>query len=403
MISQDIFEFPIMYTNSIPRIAVGWGAHETVADECQDAGIKKALMVTSGLKGTGIVDEIKQILNHNGVATEIYDKVTSNPKDYQVMEAYKVFKDGECDGVVSIGGGSSHDCGKGVRVVAANGGRDILDFAAFIDPPWMEQFKKYRPCIIPQVIINTTAGTGAEVSPIAAITDTKARVKQLIIAPKAGATTAIIDPLLVRLMPRNMTAWTGFDTMTHGFEAFLTKVYSPYAYGVLLRTIQLVSENLRDFTYNRMNNTACERMCWAATMGGIGIAFGAGAGIVHGLAHQIGAITDCHHGLANAVVALAGERYNQPACLDKFAPMAQAMGVDIRGLTAGQAAEKWFEEIESLLRDLEITPGQLNKQFGLQEKDLEHIVKVYSNDFCRQGNPKEFDFDESIQLLKSIL
>jgi alcohol dehydrogenase class IV len=403
MINKDIFEFPIMYTNIIPRIAVGWGAHETVADECQDAGIKKALMVTSGLKGTGIVDEIKQILNHNGVATEVYDKVTSNPKDYQVMEAYKVLKDGECDGVVSIGGGSSHDCGKGVRVVAANDGRDILDFAAFIDPPWMDEFKKYKPCTIPQIIVNTTSGTGAEVSPIAAITNTKARAKQLIIAPKAGATTAIIDPLLARLMPRNITAWTGFDTMAHGFEAFLTKVHSPYAYGILLRTIQLVAENLRDFTYNRMNNTACERMCWAATMGGIGIAFGSGAGIVHGLAHQIGAVTDCHHGLANAVITLAGERYNQPACLEKFIPMVQAMGVDTRGLTEGQASEKWFEEMERLLRDLEITSGQLNKQLGLQEKDLEHIVNVYSNDFCRQGNPKEFNFEETLQVLKSVL
>lgn len=403
MINKQIFEFPITYTNSIPRIALGWGAHETVADECKAANIKKALIVTSGLKGTGIIDEIKQILTYNGVATEIYDKVTSNPKDYQVMEAYKVLKDGECDGVVSVGGGSSHDCGKGVRVVAANGGKYICDFAAFIDPPWMEAIKKYNPCTIPQITVNTTSGTGAEVTSMATITNTKARTKQLIIVPNIVATMAIIDPLLVRLQPKNIAAWTGFDAMAHGFEAFVTKVQGPYAYGILLRAIQLVSENLRDFTYNRMNNTACERMCWAATMGGIAIGFGAGAGIVHGLGHQLGALTDCHHGLANAVIALAGERYNQPACIDKFAAMAGAMGVDTRGMTELQAADRWFDEMEKLLKDLEITPGHLNEQFGLQEKDLEHIIKIYSNDFCSQGNPKEFNAEECLKLLKSIL
>jgi methanol:N,N-dimethyl-4-nitrosoaniline oxidoreductase len=319
VLNKQVFEFPIVYSNVIPRIALGWGAHETVADECKSLGIKKALIVTSGLKGTGIVDEIKQILNYNGVATEIYDKVTSNPKDPEVMAAYRVLKEGECDGVVSVGGGSSHDCGKGVRVVAANDGKDILNFAAFIDPPWMEAIKNYKPCTLPQITVTTTSGTGAEVTSMATITNTKVRAKQLIIAPNIVASVAIVDPLLIRLQPRNIAAWTGFDAMTHGFEAFVTKVQGPFAYGTLLRAIQLISENLRDFAYDRMNAKACERMSWAATMGGIAIGFGAGAGIVHGLGHQLGALTDCHHGLANAVISMAGERYNQPACMDKLA------------------------------------------------------------------------------------
>ena len=403
MINKQIFEFPITYTNAIPKIALGWGAYETVADECKAAGMKKALIVTSGLKGTGIVDEIKGILEHNGVATEIYDKVTSNPKDHEVMAAYKVLKEGGCDGVVTVGGGSSMDCGKALRVVAANGGKDVNNFVAHLDPPWMEILKKLNPCTIPQVSIATTSGTGAEVTSWAAITNTKARAKVLVGAPNIHSTIAIIDPLLARLQPRNYAAWTGFDAMAHGFEAFVTKVQGPYAYGILLRAVELVYKNVRDFVYNRMNNTACERMCWAATMGGIAIGFGAGAGIVHGLAHQVGALTDCHHGLSNAVMTLAGERYNQPAAIDKFAAMTRAMGIDTRNMTEWQAADRWFDEIEQLLKDLEITPGQLNKQFGLQEKDLEHIIKIYSNDFCSQGNPKEFNAEEVLQLLKSVL
>jgi alcohol dehydrogenase class IV len=403
MINKEIFEFPITYTNVIPKIALGWGAHATVADECKAANIKKALMVTSGLKGTGIVDEITGILKHNGVSTEIYDKITSNPKDYQIMEAYKAFKESGCDGVVAIGGGSSMDCGKGLRVVAANGGKDVTEFALYIDPPWMEKFKKLNPCTIPQISIATTSGTGAEVTSLAAINNTKDKTKILVGAPNINSTIAIIDPLLVRLQPRNIAAWTGFDAMAHGFEAFVTKVQGPYAYGMLLRAIQLITENLRDFTYNRMNNTACERMCWASTMGGIAIGFGAGAGIVHGLGHQVSALTDCHHGRINAIMTLAGERYNQPAAIDKFAAMTRAMGIDTRNMTELEAADRWFDEIEQMLKDLEITPGQLNKQFGVQEKDLEHIVKVYSNDFCSQGNPKEFNFEEALNVIRSIL
>ncbi len=123
MVNKQIFQFPIHYTVPIGKIAIGWGAHTTVADECKTAGIKKTLITTSGLKGTGIVDEIREILLTGGISTEVFDHITSNPKDHEVMEGYRVFREAGCDGVVSVGGGSSHDCGKAVRGVVANGGR----------------------------------------------------------------------------------------------------------------------------------------------------------------------------------------------------------------------------------------------------------------------------------------
>jgi alcohol dehydrogenase len=138
-------------------------------------------------------------------------------------------------------------------------------------------------------------------------------------------------------------------------------------------------------------------------MGGIAIGFGAGAGIVHGLGHQISALTDCHHGRINAVMMLAGERYNQPAITGKLAALVRAMGVDTTGLTDWEASERWFEEIEELLEDLEIQPGHLTEQFGVQEKDLDKIVRVYANDFCSQGNPREFNYDEVMGVMRSAL
>jgi methanol:N,N-dimethyl-4-nitrosoaniline oxidoreductase len=403
LINKEIFEFPIVYTNPIPKIALGWGAYQTIGNECKAAGMKNALIVTSGLKGTGIVEEIKGVINHAGVATEIYDKITTNPKDHEIMAAYKMFREGQCDGVVAVGGGSSIDTGKGVRVVAANGGREITDFTVFIDPPWEETLKKMQPCTIPQISVPTTSGTGAEVSSFAALSNTKIKTKILVSAPNIPSAIAIVDPLLARLQPKNIAAWTGFDAMAHGIEAFVTKVQGPYAHGMLLRCVELVYNNLREFTYNRMNNVACERMCWAATMGGIAIGFGAGAGIVHGLGHQISALTDVHHGRINAIMMLAGERYNQPSIIGRLADLTRAMGVDTTGMTELEAADRWFVEIERLIKDLEITPGHLTEQFGVQEKDLEKIVTVYANDFCSQGNPREFNHDEIIDLLKSTL
>jgi alcohol dehydrogenase class IV len=402
MINKQIFQFPVQYTSRINKLAIGWGVHETVADECHEAGIKNALLVTSGLKGTGIVDQINQILTTQGVSTVIYDKVTSNPKDHEVMEAYQVFKETGCDGVVSIGGGSSHDTGKGVRAVSANDGIYVCDMAMFIDPPWMEECKKYKPVTVPQITVNTTAGTGAENTSCGVITNTKARAKQLINLPGMAPIAALIDPLLIRLMPQNIAAWTGFDALTHAFESYISRVQCKHSSALFIGTMKLVSENLREFAHNRMNHTACENMCWAESMAGVGISLGAGGGIVHGLAHQISALTGAHHGLANAVMAIACERYNESACPEKFGEMVRAMGVDTTGLTTIQAADRWFVKIERLLADLNIKSGHLNEQFGLQKKDFEHIVNIYSNDWCCEGNPKAFNFEECMEILESV-
>lgn len=404
MIDKRVRQFPISYTNVIGQTAIGWGAHETVADECKAVGIKNALITTTGLKGTGIVEEINQILTTGGISTIIYDKVTSNPKDYEVMEAYNIFKEAGCDGVVSIGGGSSHDCGKGVRAVYANDGKYICDMVACIDPPWMEEMKKYQPATIPQIAVNTTAGTGAETTFAAAIVNTKVKAKLLTVLPGLSPNVAIIDPLLVRLMPPHLAAQTGFDALAHAFESYVSRMPSRYNSAMMLAVVKLVSENLREFSYNRMNHVACENMCWAESMAAIGLTSGGSVGIVHGMSHGLSVLYGVHHGLATAVVTIPGERYNQPVCHDRFAEMAEAMGVDTRGMSKVQASDKWFDEIERLLKDLNIETGNLNRQFGFKKEDAEHVIKwQYANDFAREGNPRDYSYDESVRLLESIL
>jgi methanol:N,N-dimethyl-4-nitrosoaniline oxidoreductase len=404
LINKQIFQFPIIYSRQPGKTAIGWGVHTTVADECKKAGMKKVLIVTTGLKGTGIVDEIKQILTTNGISVEVYDKVESNPREYHVMNGYGVFKAAECDGVVSVGGGSSHDTGKGIRIVACNNGRNICDFSGVTEENWMKKELEYHPVTIPQVSVNTTAGTGAESAAGAAIIDTRIRVKTGIMVPNETPTIALTDPLLVRLMPQRLTAWTGWDAFTHAFECYVSNIHVPGSEAVQLRVIKIVAENLREFTYNRMNDVACLNMCYAESMTGTGMAMGGGGGIVHGFGNTISAIQPgAHHGRTMAVMTIPFQRYNEVARPDLFAEMARAMGVDTRGMTRIQAADKWFEEVERLLADLNIKIGHLNEQFGITHEDLEHIARIGTNLFTREGNPREIIYDEVYKILEDIL
>jgi alcohol dehydrogenase class IV len=153
-----------------------------------------------------------------------------------------------------------------------------------------------------------------------------------------------------------------------------------------------------------MNHKACEDMCWAASMAGLGLSNGGGVGIVHGFGHGISTLYNVHHGLAGATVTLPLERYNEECCPERFAQMAQVLGVDIRGMTTIQAADKWFDEIGRLLLDLHIETGNLKKQFGVREEDLEHIIiKQYMNDFNREGNPRDYNFDECLNQFRALL
>ncbi len=409
MINHQIPEYPIVYVNNsrIGKIAVGWGCHSTVADECKEAGIKKALIVTTGLRGTGIVDEIKSILSYHGISVEVYDKVTSNPKDYQVMEGYQAFKAAGCDGVVSVGGGSSHDCGKAIRVVDANDGKHISEFALKKNKP-PELMAKTSPIKKPQISVNTTAGTGAENSFGAAYTNTalQPRLKELAVAP-AGLPcfTSLSDPLLIRCQPSRIAAGTAFDALTHATEAYLSRINSEVSKALAYRAVKLISENIREFAYNRMNSAAAENICWSNTLGSsLGLSSGAGAGITHGLSHGVSGNCDIHHGYANMVVMVPTQRYNQPVCPDRFSELAEAMGADIRQMTRIKASDRWFEEIERMLKDLNVEIGHLNKQFGFKKEYCGFLVKEqYGNDLCSIGNPQDYNYEEIVRLYESMV
>ena len=307
MDTSRMFEFPIKEFFKQPRSLLGAGAYENAGPEAAAMGLKHVLFVTSGLEGTGIIDECKTNFENAGVSVTVYDKVESNPKDYNVMDAYKAFSEGECDGFVSIGGGSSHDTTKGARVVAAHDGRNVNEFQELNASETLD-----NPA---HIAINTTVGTGSETTPAYVITDLSspdAPHKWVGFDRAAITTLAINDPVLCMTQPPQYVAYTGFDTMAHASECYVGRVQHLSTTPVALAAIRLTQENLREATYNPNNYKAMEGMVWAQYTAAQAFSTGL-LGILHSLSHAVCAYYDIHHGLNNGVGLPRVWTY-QPAC-----------------------------------------------------------------------------------------
>jgi alcohol dehydrogenase class IV len=371
-------EFPLKNYHPTPGATIGWGAYQMAGEEAKKIGIKNALIVTSGLRGTGIIEEITGVLKHVGIEVSVYAGVTSNPKDHEVHAAHKIFKENKCDGVVSVGGGSSHDCAKAVRIVDAHDGQTIRDFNGMCTTK--------KPITIPQLSITTTSGTGSETSWASVITDTDKMYKMVIFDPNIISSRAIVDPSLARTMPGFLTAWTGMDALTHAVEAYVARLGVRTSQGLALHAIKLINASLRDAFANGENAEARETMAWAQYTAGM--AFNsAGLGIVHSMAHTLGALFDSPHGQCNAIGLVPVSRYNLPACPDRFKDIAEAFGVNTSGMTTVQAAERAIEEMAKLKADLEIKENFAD--LGLKEEHFEKFIPIVLQDVCTLGNPRQ--------------
>lgn len=388
-------EFPLLYVNQHSRGIVGWGAHQMAGVECEMNGITHALLVTTGLKGTGIVEEVEGVLKHAGVAVTRFEGVTSNPKDHECAEGSKVYLEAGCDGVVSVGGGSAHDAGKGIRLMVTNDGprTDLRQFCAFLDPHYSERIPTYKIVDIPHVAINTTTGTGAEATAFAIINDTEWRYKLILVVPGVGPSVGICDPLFMRLQPPSLVAWSGMDAFCHAMEPFIGRLNLPVSHATGLRAIKLLSENLRQAYANPRNDVAIENMAWGQFIASMAYNMGGGMGMVHGLAHMVSVIKDLHHGYTNALMMVPVEKFNVVACPERFQEIGLAMGLDVKHLHPVDAADKTLEAIERLRNDVGITEIGLS-QFDFSQDDIEHTVKWCLNDLSREANPRDVTADD---------
>ncbi|MFH1028544.1 MAG: iron-containing alcohol dehydrogenase [Pseudomonadota bacterium] len=385
-LAEQVFEF---YIPSISRMGIG--AVKEVGAKATYLGGSKALLVTDkGLAKSGMADQIKALLDDAGVKTVIFDGAEPNPTDLNVRAGLKAYHGNSCDIIVTLGGGSSHDTGKGIGIVASNGG-DIREYAG------IDTVAKALP---PLIAINTTAGTASEMTRFAVITNTDTHVKMIFATPRITPAIAINDPVLMVGMPPALTAATGMDALTHAIEAYVAALMNPVTDACALAAIRLVVEWLPPAVANGDNLEARDKMAYAEYLAGM--AFNnAGIGIVHAMAHQPGALLNKPHGVCNAILLPHGCSFNLIAIPKRFADIAAAVGVNTAGLTDMEAAEKGVEAIRKLSQMVGIPAGLA--AIGVKESDIPALSDNAIKDICCLFNPRKIALEDIQRIYKEAL
>lgn len=374
-----------------PVTLIGCGAAKTAGEQMKALGGTKTLIVTDkGLASNGMADGIKQVLEAAGLQAVIFPGAEPNPTDKNVADGLKAYQDNGCDSIISLGGGSSHDCGKGVGIVATNGGR-IHDYKG------IDTVSKPMP---PFIAINTTAGTGSEMTPAAVITNTENNVKMVVWSVNVPVNIAIDDPEMHVGMPPGLTAATGMDALTHAIEAYVAALANPISDGLALHAIKLIATWLRRAVGNGNDIEARTAMAYAAYIAGQAFS-SAGLGIAHSLAHQPGSFIGLPHGVCNAIFLPLVCEFNMIACLDRYADIAAAMGEDITGLTAREAALKGIKAIRELSEDIGIPSGL--KELGMKESDIPNMAEWAMKEVCTPTNPRTTTVKDMIELYKKAM
>ena len=300
--------FPIKEFHPFPRALLGPGSHELIGPEALKLGFKKTLIMTSGLRGSDIVHKIVESMKYHGLEVVIYDKVESNPKDYNVMDAVGLYQQNDCDSFVSIGGGSCHDACKGARVSVAHDGRNVNEFEGFN--------KSENPKNPPHIAVSTTAGTGSETSWAYVITDTTTdpdNPHKYVAFDDASVTTlAIDDPVLYYSCPIDYTAQCGFDVLAHASEPYVSRLNFQTVAGQ--RAARHQADRARTCARPCGTRRTCagrEGMMYAQYIAAQAFNSG-GLGIIHSISHAVSAFYDTHHGLNNAVALPRVWAFNMP-------------------------------------------------------------------------------------------
>jgi choline dehydrogenase len=358
------------------RLVHGPGAVASLADECRALGITKPMLVTDpGVAAAGLVDRVLPHLN--GVV--VFDEVRPNPDIELVDRAAGVYRENGCDGLVGLGGGSSLDTAKSIGVVARHGG-SIADYEWGRDP--------IEERIPPLVAIPTTAGTGSEVTLWAVITDHARQLKFNVGGtPLIGAHVALIDPELMLGLPPAVTAATGMDALSHAIECFTCDYHQPFNDAVALHAIELVGRWLRRAVEDGTDLEARTHMAHAATLGGM--AYGTeSAGAAHAMSQSAGGVHDCPHGALTARVLGPVCAYNVPAAPERYARIAQALGIETSGMDVVEAARAGVEEVCRLTDDVGIPTME---ELGFSEDEIPMLARIAFEDPQTQGNAREVD------------
>lgn len=355
--SVHLFECPT-------RIFYGWGGSAQAGERLQELGVHRALLVTdAGLRAAGAVDLVAEHIHAAGVDVVVYDRTEPNPTTTNLDEIAELYRSEGCDGLVGLGGGSSMDAAKCASALIENGG-SVWDYRG------RDLVPRHGP---PVLCMPTTCGTGAEVTFVVVITDPSEHFKVVCAARNLAANVAIVDPELVLSAPAPVIAATGADALAHAAESYVNVGSDPLLDSINIRVIRMIGASLRPAVLDR-DREAVGQMSLASTMTGIAFNMNANA-IVHAASTPVTAHHGVPHGVANAIFLADGLDILRPACEQKLAEIAQALGDDVAGLPVDEAAVRAIEAIRRLCADVGL-PATL-RDWGLDpaEMDVPRLVE----------------------------
>lgn len=375
-----------------PISMIGTHCLDRLANYLKPMRLRKALIVSDKfLVESNLIHHLTDALQNMGMFYVIYDNVKPNPTIANVNYGLKLFKDNGCDFLISFGGGSPHDCAKAIALLVTNGG-EISDYAGvnkLINPPAV------------LIAINTTSGTGSELTRFCVITDEERRLKMTISDWHITPCIAINDAELMVDMPPRLTAATGMDALTHAIEAYVSTDANPVTDCKALKAVELIGTYLRPAVQNGQDIETRKMMIYAAFLAGI--AFNnASLGYTHSTAHQLGSFYNLPHGVCNAVMLPTVVQFNIPVAVDRFADIGRAFGLTTIGLSSGEIAQNTVQAIRTLSQDIGM-PAGIKELRGFDEHDIPLLAANALKDACSLTNPRKASQQEMEEIFRAAL
>ena len=368
----------------------GKGAIESIPVEAENRGFKKAFVCSDpDLVKLNISKKVTDLLDKAGLAYEIFSNIKANPSVANVKDGVEKFKASGADYIIAIGGGSSMDTAKAIGIIINN--------PEFSDVLSLEGVADTKNKCVPIFAVPTTAGTAAEVTINYVITDEEKSRKMVCVDVHDIPAIAFVDPDMMSSMPKGLTAATGMDALTHAIEGYTTKAAWELTDMMHLKAIEIISRSLRAAVANDPKGR--EDMALGQYVAGMGFS-NVGLGIVHSMAHPLGALYDTPHGVANAIILPTVMEYNAPMTGDKYKYIAEAMGVDTTGMDQEAYRKAAVDAVKKLSADVGI-PADLKEI--VKEEDIQFLSQSAYDDACRPGNPRDTSVEEIAELYRSLL
>lgn len=369
----------------------GAGAIQEIATEVKSRGFKKAFVCSDpDLVKFGVTAKVLKVLDDNGFSYELYSNIKPNPTIENVQTGVEAFKNAGTDYLIAIGGGSSMDTAKAIGIIINN--------PEFADVRSLEGVADTKNPAVPIIAVPTTAGTAAEVTINYVITDAEKNRKMVCVDPHDIPVVAVVDPDMMSSMPKGLTAATGMDALTHAIEGYITAGAWELSDMFHLKAIEIIAKSLRGAVDNTPEGR--EGMALGQYIAGMGFS-NVGLGIVHSMAHPLGALYDTPHGVANAIILPTGMEYNAPATGEKYRDIAKAMGVEgTEKMTQDEYRKAAIDAVKRLAADVGI-PADLKDI--VKPEDIPFLAQSAYDDACRPGNPRETSVEEITKLYESLI